>query len=173
MYAAMGQATPVIYFFDSPLAGVERYYQQKIQIPPEALGKPIVAKLVQSAMPVESAAWKVAWQMMQFQPGEAIHASLSTQIWQDAFVESSGWFLESDRMVACGSDFDAIKPRAYLTPEDLVEVIGVSQMYAQQENSPMQAFHYAAQEAMQQLLATCGWIIPYENVCIVCDRPSL
>jgi hypothetical protein len=109
--------------------------------------------------------------MMQFQPGEAIRASLSTQIWQDAFVESSGWFLESKRMVACGSDFDAVKPPAYLTPEDLVEVIGVSQMYAQQENSPMQASHYVAQEAMQQLLATCGWIIPYENVCIVCDRP--
>jgi hypothetical protein len=56
MYAAMGQATPVIYFFDSPLAGVEWYYQQKTQIPQEALGKPIVAKLVQSAIPVESTA---------------------------------------------------------------------------------------------------------------------
>lgn len=171
MYTAMELANPTIYFFDSPLAGVERYDpQQKTQIPEDILGKPIVAQLVQSAIPVGSAAWKAAWQMMQFQPGEAIRASLGNQIWQDA-AESYLWFLAADQMVACGSDFDAIKPRAYLTPEDLVEVISVSQMYAQQEASQMQPSHYAAQEAMQQLLVTCGWIIPYEQVCIVCDRP--
>ncbi|MEX0268938.1 leucine-rich repeat domain-containing protein [Leptolyngbyaceae cyanobacterium UHCC 1019] len=171
MYAAIGQATPEIYFFDSPLAGVERCgLEQKTQVPSETLGQPIVAQLVQSAMPAGSAAWKAMWEMMQFQPGEAIRASLGTQIWQES-AESYLWFLNSEQMVACGSDFDAIKPRAYLTPEDLVEVIGVSQMYAQQEASPMQASHYAAQAAMRQLLATCGWIVPYENVCIVCDRP--
>ncbi|MBE9226377.1 leucine-rich repeat domain-containing protein [Phormidium sp. LEGE 05292] len=168
MYAAMGLPSPEIYFFESPLAGVERYdREQKTQIPQDALGDAIVAQLVQSAMPVGSAAWKAGWQMMQFQPGEAIRASLGSQIWQDA-AQTYLWLYvhESKQMVACGSDFDAIKGRAYLTPEDLVELISVSQMYVEQEAS-----HYAAQEAMQQLLATCGWIIPYEKVCIVCDRP--
>lgn len=171
MYAVLGKAVPTVYFSDSPLAGVRRYARkQKQRIPDKVLGQPIVAQLVQSAMPVKSATWKAAWEMMQFQPGEAIRASLGNQILGDALIESSQWF-GSKQMVACGSDFDAIKPRAYLTPEDLVEIISVSQMYAQQEASPMRSSHYAAKEAMQQLLATCGWIIPYEKACIVCDRP--
>lgn len=35
-----------------------------------------------------------------------------------------------------------------------------------------QAYDKSAWEVFQQLVTSCGWIIPFEKICLVCDRPT-
>jgi internalin A len=143
-YAVIGKAEPEIIFCSSPYEGIASLHVC------ENLGEPLADELSQSTSKLlNPELWESLWRLTVFQPGEDIKQQLDQQLEDDGF----GVY-------------------GYITPEDPLCTIAlteycVSKLGCVLNRETQEAFH-----CLNQLFEHCGWIWAYENVCIVCDRPT-
>ena len=60
----------------------------------------------------------------------------------------------------------------YISPEYLVKKIILTQYCISQLEGEIDSKMQQALQCLNQLFKECGWIFAYENICIVCDRPT-
>ena len=144
-YAVIGKAEPEIIFCTSP-----SYAAIASLRPCESLGKPLPDELFEVTRKLLSTElWDSLCWLIVFQPGQEIREKLGEKLYDDGF-----------------------KVESYITPEDLITTIAlteycISKLGCVLDRETEKAFH-----CLNQLFEHCGWIWAYENVCIVCDRPT-
>ncbi len=65
-------------------------------------------------------------------------------------------------------DSDYLRP---LTPTDLVKEIHFTEFFISKFGVTLDQKAQELFRCKQQLFEECGWIFPFENICLVCDRP--
>ena len=58
-----------------------------------------------------------------------------------------------------------------LTPTDLVKEIHLTEFFISKLGLTLDQKTQELLRCKQQLFENCGWIFPFENICLVCDRP--
>jgi internalin A len=83
------------------------------------------------------------------------------------FEELVDNFLESLALDAL-LDYIYLQP---LTPMDLVKEIHLNELFISKFGITLDEKAQEILRCKQQLFEDCGWIFPFENICLVCDRP--
>jgi len=76
-------------------------------------------------------------------------------------------FLESLRVDSL-SDYNYLQP---LTPMDLFKEIHLTELFISKFGITLDLKAQELLRCKQQLFEECGWILPFEKICIICDRP--
>ncbi len=146
-YAVITKAEPEIIFCNSPYAGLASLDAC------ESLGEPLAEQLSElTSKLLSTGLWYCLCWLIVFQPGENIKQQLSQQLYDDGFY--------------AGSDY------IYITPEDLLSEIALTEYCISKLGCVLNPETEEAFHCLNQLFEHCGWIWAYENVCIVCDRPT-
>lgn len=59
----------------------------------------------------------------------------------------------------------------YITSDDLMNIIGATKLLVRELQYQLSAQEQELLQCLNQLFENCGWIFPFEKVCVVCDRP--
>ncbi|HEY9609054.1 leucine-rich repeat domain-containing protein, partial [Allocoleopsis sp.] len=112
----------------------------------EPLGNPLTQVLSEAAKKLLSQAlWDWWREQMPFQLGWEIEEQLEQQL-----------------------KTDGLKLEHYITPEKLVELISIFECGCVLKDKEQQTLR-----CLKLMFSSCGWIFPYEKVCVVCDRPRI
>ncbi|GET42370.1 leucine-rich repeat domain-containing protein [Microseira wollei] len=144
-YAVIGKAEPEIIFCSSP-----SYAAIASLRPCESLGEPLPEELFELTRKLLSTElWDSLCLLIVFQPGQEIREKLGEKLYDDGF-----------------------KVGSYITPEDLITTIAVTEYCVSKLGCVLDLKTQEAFHCLNQLFEHCGWIWAYEKVCIVCDRPT-
>ncbi|MFB2923711.1 leucine-rich repeat domain-containing protein [Aerosakkonema funiforme] len=103
---------------------------------------------------------------------EAITAPINQELKE--FLQLQNVFVQGEnlkRQIALNLPYHLIYTYNYITPEDLVEAIGFSEHCIYALNLELEQKSQKALQCLKDIFEHCGWIFPFEKVCIVCDRP--
>ncbi|MBD2184671.1 leucine-rich repeat domain-containing protein [Aerosakkonema funiforme] len=145
VYAVFGLGEPNLIFCQSPYQAVvlliERYLREKDLILREQLSEAI-------ALPI-SRKLKIFLELQSvFLPGENIKREITQNL-----------------------PYELVDKCDYITPEDLVELIGFTEYCISALNLVLEQKSQKVLQCVKDIFEHCGWIFPLEKVCIVCDRP--
>ncbi|HEY9829506.1 MAG TPA: leucine-rich repeat domain-containing protein, partial [Stenomitos sp.] len=154
-YATIGLVEPEIIFCTSPYAALV------LLSGCESLGVPLAKILSEnSSKPLSPGLWHWLRQQMEFQLGEEVETQLYQQLKDDGIEMKS---YNNYRMTQGN----------YIIPEALVELISITEFCISEFGCVLDHKEQEALRCLKQLFLSCGWIFPYEKVCVVCDRPRI
>jgi len=174
IYVAIGHKAPqVIVGSSPPIADLNFLKQLKIdcmsqnQISPKATdnlgwGKSLLKELYQSVDvgTLSPVLWENLCAQITLEPD-------ADRILVSQFEELVENFLESLGVDSL-SDYNYLQP---LTPMDLVKEIHLTEFLISKIGITLDLKAQELLRCKQQLFEECGWIFPFENICLVCDRP--
>jgi internalin A len=154
-YAIIGFTEPEIIFCSSPYQGFASFSEC------ESLGSSLAQVLSDAARkPPIWGLWQSWRELMAFQSGWEVHRQLKTEL------QYGGIELESYKD-------DGLERERYITPEELVELISITEFYVSEFDCLLEDKEQEVLRCLKLIFESCGWIFPYENVCVVCDRPRI
>jgi len=143
LYKSIGIETPKIIFLPSPQPDFKEFSNKKI------IRETIAQKIYQAAATkINFYLWLLLSEQVKFH--KFIYASAYISIEQHLNEN----FLDSN--INCIGLFTAI---------------GATELAIQEFNYQLDQEEQEALQYFNQLLENCGWIFPFDKVCIVCDRP--
>ncbi|MFB2973092.1 leucine-rich repeat domain-containing protein [Aerosakkonema sp. BLCC-F183] len=145
VYAVLGLGEPKLIFCQSPYQAVvlliERYLREKDLLLREQLSEAI-------ALPI-SRKLKIFLKLQSvFLPRENINRQITQNL-----------------------PYELVDKCDYITPEDLVELIGFTEYCISALNLVLEQKAQKVLQCVKNIFEHCGWIFPFEKACIVCDRP--
>ena len=174
VYAAIAQPAPEILFCESPLAVpqvltrllqqqfgsdlawvVESYSPEQRQAKLRSqLGKPLTRQLE------EQLHWALRRQVEE-QLSWQVRAQLESQLWPESY-ELQLWEQLQRTPQLPDHWHDGLRLETWIRDAVWLD-LAISLLNGSHDRRKWLAF--------QMLIEECGWLLPYENVCIVCDRP--
>ena len=173
IYVAIGHKAPqVIVCSSPPVADLNFLKQLKIdcmspnQISPKATGnlgwgKSLLKELFQS---VDVGVSQMFWKEL----GDKIILEPDTDCTLVSELEELAINYPDSRKSESRSYSNYLQP---LTPTDLVKEIHLTDFFISKLGMTLDEKAQELLRCKQQLFEDCGWIFPFENICLVCDRP--
>ena len=173
IYVAIGHKAPqVIVCSSPPVADLNFLKQLKIdcmspnQISPKATGnlgwgKSLLKELFQS---VDVGVSQMFWKEL----GDKIILEPDTDCTLVSELEELAINYPESRKSESGSYSNYLEP---LTPTALVKEIHLTELLISKLGITLDQKAQELLRCKQQLFEECGWIFPFENICLVCDRP--
>lgn len=146
-YANMGFPEPDILFCNSPFAAFSTFESQ--------LKTPLENELTN----------RIIWETQWWKLAVALRNQLSNQLEFD---------LERKLYKQRGKQLN-IQFEQWLVPQSLTNAMNVYidfDFYVSVLNCTCSRLNQKTGKAVQALVKDCGWILPFEKLCVVCDRPS-
>jgi internalin A len=154
-YATIGFAEPEIIFCSSPYQGFASLSDC------EPLGSSLAKVLSDAARkPPIWGLWQSLRELMAVQSEWGVHGQMEQQLRND------GMELEFYKE-------DGMELELYITPEEFVELISITEFCISEFGCVLEDKEQEVLRCLKLMLESCGWIFPFEKVCIVCDRPRI
>ncbi|WP_414644155.1 DUF6745 domain-containing protein [Allocoleopsis sp.] len=152
-YAIIGFAEPEIIFCSSPyaaLTSVDRYNLVSVD------------------------GYRLWLSPLERELFKAMRKSLNSPLWSYLYVEipfRAG--REVERQLEQQLKHDGMKLKSYMTSEALLRSISTTEFFISEYSFVLKDEEQEALQCLKQLFSSCGWLFPFEKVCIVCDRPRI
>ncbi|MBL1174673.1 leucine-rich repeat domain-containing protein [Pantanalinema sp. GBBB05] len=158
LYQLCDRSEPTVLVCSSPWAGINELFARS------HLSPQVKLELDQQIQPaaLSPALWNYVLGQMQFAPDDEIKFAQRRQIHQSyTHQDPKAWL----KFVAYCADIA-------ITSASLMRLISSLEYINTQLGSHLSPDSTQALDCLHQLFETCGWIIPFEDVCVVCDRPN-
>lgn len=158
LYALCDRREPTVIVCSSPWAGMNELFTRSHWLPQ------IDLQLEQRIQPasLSPALWNYVLEQMQFVPEADIQFAQRRQIHQSYDQQDPKAWLQ----------FVAYCTKIAITSGVLMQLISSLEYITTELGSTLSPEATQGFDCLNQLLETCGWIIPFEDVCVVCDRPD-
>ncbi len=176
LYAAINRSTPKFIVCSSPQIALitiikklkEIYISQpqisQICAADLGLGKSLLGDIFYSidvGFSDRMLLWDALWNTIILEPNtDRILVSEFEELLDD-YPESLGYEL--------GSNFEFLQP---LTAATLVKEIHLTKFFISKFGVTLDEKAQEILRCKQQVFEECGWILPFEKICLICDRPS-
>ena len=200
IYAAIGLETPQVIVCSSPqVADIKLLKQLKIdrrsqdktsEIAEENLvvGNSLLRELI-AYVDIGVAGWELGnalWNLIILEPDSDRRLVSEFQEFVKNYLEPelSDFLEQKDACGMCSDSYEAMYLQSVgadflldsnylqpLTPTDLVKEIHLTEFFISKFGVILDQKAQEFFRCKQQLFEDCGWILPFEKICLVCDRP--
>lgn len=158
LYALCDQREPTVIVCSSPWAGMNELFARSHLLPQ------IDLQLEQRIQPasLSPALWNYVLEQMQFIPEADLQFAQRRQIHQSYDQQDPKAWLQ----------FVAYCTKIAITSGVLMQLISSLEYITTELGSTLSPEATQGFDCLNQLFEACGWIMPFADVCVVCDRPD-
>jgi internalin A len=157
LYRLCDRREPTVIVCSSPWAGISELFERAHSLPQVNLE---LAQQIEPAS-LSPALWDYVVEQMQFAPDQEIKFVQRRQIHQSYTHQNPKAWL---KFVAYCTDIA-------ITSARLMQLMSSLEYISTELGSNLSPASTQVLDCLNQLFESCGWIIPFEDVCVVCDRP--
>ncbi|MEG4114908.1 MULTISPECIES: DUF6745 domain-containing protein [unclassified Microcoleus] len=161
-YLGIDEKEPEIIFCSSPYEGANLVlgYERAINQLYEEFGVNLVDRFNEEV-------YDRAWSNFNAQISEEVYCQINLQFW----THIDDFFRDMlDEKLYRNQDFLAVDAYSYIDPILWAEVCAFCDFFVSVLKCNPNGINW---QALLFFTTQCGWIFPYEKVCIVCDRPRI